>query len=248
MFPTLLIALVLVIGFFLILGFPRIRISRQAGIEGIDDLEATQAYDLISRMPPFIFLRQLVTSKLAWRRPTGVLADIGCGPGYLANLVAKRFSSLRVVGVDASEEMVRTGTINAAKKDLSEKVEFRKGDVAWLPFEDDELDIVLSTLSLHHWSDTKKAFSEINRVLKPGGWGLLFDLRRDARRRYLWLIRFVTSVVAPAGLRRIHEPLGSLLSSYTPTEVESMLRVSSFQSWDVEGKGMWMFIWLFKDA
>jgi ubiquinone/menaquinone biosynthesis C-methylase UbiE len=244
MISTLLITLALVIGLLLILGSPRIHIARQAGIEGIDDLEAARAYDLVSRMPPFIFLRQLVVSKLAQRSPTGVLADIGCGPGYLATLIGRRFSGLSVIGVDASDEMVRAGSVNAAEKGLSDRVAFRKGDVASLPFEDGELDIVLSTLSLHHWADTGKAFSELRRVLKPGGWALIFDLRRDARRRYLWLMQFVTSVIAPAGLRRIREPLGSLLSSYTPTEVEVMLHDSPLDDWEIEGGDMWMFIWM----
>lgn len=246
MIPALLISLTIIIGIFLILGHPRITIPRQTGIEGIDDLEAARAYDLVSRTPPFMLIRLLVASKLARRKPMGILADIGCGPGYLANLLAARFTGLSVIGVDASAEMVHAGTVNAAKRGLSDKVDFREGDVAKLPFEDDELDIVVSTLSLHHWSDTRKAFAEIYRVLKPGGWAMLFDLRRDARRRYLWLMKFVTSVIAPAGLRRIREPLGSLLSSYTPAEVEAMIGTSPLLDWDIEGGGMWVFIWMSK--
>ncbi len=244
MIPAILIGLAITIGILLIVGNPRIMISRQAGIEGIDDLEAARAYDFISRMPPFMFIRMLVSSKLARREPAGILADVGCGPGYLVNLLASRFSELNVIGVDASTEMVKAGRINAAKGGHSDRVEFREGDVARLPFEDGELDIVVSTLSLHHWSDTRKAFTEIKRVLKPGGWAMLFDLRRDAQRRYLWLMKFVTSMVAPPGLRRIREPLGSLLSSYTLEEVETMLHDSPFMNWDVEGGGMWMFIWM----
>jgi ubiquinone/menaquinone biosynthesis C-methylase UbiE len=246
MIPALLIGLTIVIGIFLILGFPRVTIPRQTGIEGIDDLEAARAYDFMSRTPPFMFIRMLVAGKLARRKPVGILADIGCGPGYLANLLAARFSELRVIGVDASTEMVHAGRVNAAGRGLSGRVDFREGDVAELPFEDGELDIVVSTLSLHHWSDTRKAFAEINRVLKPGGWVMLFDLRRDARRRYLWLMKFVTSVIAPAGLRRIREPLGSLLSSYTSAEVEKIIRDSPFLKWDVEGGGMWVFVWMSK--
>jgi len=246
MIPAVLITLSLLIAIFLIAGSPRINIPRKAGFEGLDDLEAASAYDLVSRMPPFIFLRRLVASKLARRRPAGVLADIGCGPGYLANLIAARFSDLSVIGVDTSDEMVRTAKANSANKGLTDRVNFRQGDVARLPFDDHTLDFALSTLSLHHWSNPEMALREIHRVLKPAGAVLIFDLRRDARRRYLWLMRFVTSVVAPAGLRRIQEPLGSLLSSYTVSEVQELLRNSPFAEWTVEGGGVWMFIWICK--
>jgi ubiquinone/menaquinone biosynthesis C-methylase UbiE len=244
--PVLLIILALAISILFIIGSPRSQMPRQAGIEGIEDVEAARAYDLVSRMPPFILLRRLIIGNLSRRNPRGILADVGCGPGYLANLIADRFPDLRVIGVDASDEMVRTATLRADKKKLSDRVTFRRGDVARLPFEDGDLDFVLSTLSLHHWSNPAMAFREIHRVLKPEGRAMIFDLRRDARRRYYWLLRFVTSVVVPSALRRIQEPMGSLISSYAMEEVQSLLGASPFTEWRIEGGGMWMFAWMQK--
>lgn len=72
---------------------------------------------------------------------------------------------------------------------------------------------------------------------------MLFDLRKDARRLVYWLLTFVQAAIVPAGLRRVNEPLGSLQSSYTLSEMESMLRASPFEEWHVEGGVFWMFAW-----
>lgn len=45
-----------------------------------------------------------------------------------------------------------------------------------LPFPDQTADIILSSLSFHHWADPPKAFREIARVLRHGGWFCLADL------------------------------------------------------------------------
>jgi ubiquinone/menaquinone biosynthesis C-methylase UbiE len=236
-----LFALLVVI--YLALGTPRVEVRRSSGIEGIDDREAAQAYDKVSQWPQFRFLRHLIAYRLGKHQPEGILADIGCGPGYLANLIAEQRPGLQIIGVDASEEMIRSAEANAAKKGLSDRVQFRQGDVARLPFEDAELDFAISTLSLHHWSDPGSAFEELHRVLRPGGRLMLFDLRRDARRRYYWALIFVQAVIVPSDLPRINEPMGSLQSSYTVMETESMLRNAPFEEWRVDGGEMWMFAW-----
>jgi ubiquinone/menaquinone biosynthesis C-methylase UbiE len=46
---------------------------------------------------------------------------------------------------------------------------FLVGDVASLAFPDRSFDLVVSTLSMHHWADPTAAVAEIGRVLRPGG-------------------------------------------------------------------------------
>ena len=60
-----------------------------------------------------------------------------------------------------------------------------------------------------------RRLDEIHRILAPGGQLVLFDLRRDSPRAFLWLITFAQNVVLPSAIRRIGEPTGSLLASYT---------------------------------
>ncbi|HKQ18059.1 MAG TPA: methyltransferase domain-containing protein, partial [Solirubrobacterales bacterium] len=49
---------------------------------------------------------------------------------------------------------------------------------------DGSFDVVVSTLSLHHWSDPAAVFAEIGRVLRPGGVALVYDLRPFAYTRH----------------------------------------------------------------
>jgi ubiquinone/menaquinone biosynthesis C-methylase UbiE len=54
------------------------------------------------------------------------------------------------------------------------------GDVTSLSFPDASFDVVLSTLSMHHWADPEAGLAEIARVLRPNGRALVWDLRPGA--------------------------------------------------------------------
>lgn len=229
------------------LAFRRANLPRTTSIEGIEDPQVSLAYDRVSRWPQFRLLRRMITGKLAGYRPDGTMADIGCGPGYLVMLVAKKFPHLKVIGIDASEEMVSAAEANAARSGVTERVTFRRGAAGDLPFQDETLDFVISTLSLHHWSEPGAGLAEIHRVLKPNGQLLLFDFRRDARGIFLLLLRFAQTFAAPAALRRANEPLGSLLSSYSLAELGSLMAKSPFNEYSIDGGAVWFFLWGRKD-
>jgi ubiquinone/menaquinone biosynthesis C-methylase UbiE len=149
--------------------------------------------------------------------------------------------------VDLSEEMTSRAASNFAALGTRAKVEFKQGDVEALPLEEDSVDFIVSTLSLHHWSQPKRALHEIHRVLKPSGQFLLFDLRRDPQRWFFWLISFAQNVMlsmfGAEAIKRLNEPIGSVLSSYTPSELGKLMSETPFKEWKVkEGLG-WVFLW-----
>ena len=243
MVPAIVFVVAAMCGFLLWRGVRRIDLPRTPSFEGIEDPQVSRAYDRISRWPQFRLLRRIIVAKLDEYRPTGTVADIGCGPGYLATLIAKRHSKLQVLALDAADEMISAAELNAAKRGLSDRVEFRRGDVGALPIPDGTLDFAVSTLSLHHWSHPSLGLAEIHRALRPGGQLLLFDLRRDSRGFFLWLLRFAQGVVVPAALRRANEPLGSLQSSYNIDELQGLLDKSAFKEHTMEGGVGWVFVW-----
>ena len=169
--------------------------------------------------------------------------DIGCGPGYLVKLIAKSYSALNIIGIDVAEAILHTARDNLGLESLDGRVKFQQGDIQKPPLEENSVDFVVSTLSLHHWSDPGQAMLEIQRVLKPGGQFLIFDLRRDERRFFYWLIYFATNCVMPGALRQIKEPLGSILASYTPDETSNILSQSIFKKWEVKPGFGWLFLW-----
>lgn len=64
----------------LMLGYPRVTSSRQAGIEGLESPAAAQAYDRLSRSPQFKLLRRMIAGELKNHHPQETIVDAGCGP------------------------------------------------------------------------------------------------------------------------------------------------------------------------
>ena len=104
----------------------------------------------------------------AW--PAGrVVADLGCGTGFLANWLAQR--GAEVVAVDHSERM-----LDVAQKAGRARVTFRAGELDALPLADGEVDAAFSNLVWHHLPDHDAAAREALRVLRPGGAVVVSDL------------------------------------------------------------------------
>jgi len=102
-----------------------------------------------------------------------VILDIGCGTGDLAVAISRRCRDSRIVGIDASPSML----LWASRHETTDgRIRFLVGDATRLPFGDRSVDLVVSTLSLHHWADPPAAIAEIDRVLAPGGRALIYDL------------------------------------------------------------------------
>ena len=177
----------------------------------------------------------------------GILVDVGCGTGYFIETIARSFPNLCLVGVDISEEMVQEASKNLSSLRIANQLSFRQGDIQELPFENSSLDFIVSTLSLHHWAEPKQAIQEINRILKPGGQFLIFDLRRDSRRIFYWLLRFAQTFILPSAIRRVNEPTSSVLSTYTPVELKGIISQTPFQRWSLKPGFGWLFIWGWKD-
>ena len=142
-------------------------IERVPSQEGIEDPAAAQAYGRIMRFPQVALLRKYIAGRAARLMSTGAAADLGCGPGYLAIELARNAPDLYVTGVDLSDAMLAQAISNARLADVAHQTDFRTGDVAALPFRDASLDLVVSTLSLHHWGDPRPVFDEVARVSAP---------------------------------------------------------------------------------
>ena len=86
---------------------------------------------------------------------------------------------MRLVGIDSSPSMVVKARQNIAEAGLSGAIEVKEGSADNIPFPDQSFDIVISTASIHHWKQPTTGLNETYRVLKNGGYALIYDLVSD---------------------------------------------------------------------
>jgi SAM-dependent methyltransferase len=104
------------------------------------------------------------------------VADLGCGAGYTAAVLAPHVRT--VVGVDQSAAMLR-----AARKRTADfaNVDLRQGNLEALPLDDNSVDGVLLVLALTYVANPRRALREASRILRSGGRVVVVDLLRHDR-------------------------------------------------------------------
>ena len=97
------------------------------------------------------------------------VVDVGSGGGFDSFVAVHQVgASGKIVGVDMTEEMLAKSRSTASALGLS-NVEFREGLAEHLPVEDNWADVVISNGVINLCADKRAVFSEIWRVLRPGG-------------------------------------------------------------------------------
>ncbi|MCX5642404.1 MAG: class I SAM-dependent methyltransferase [Candidatus Omnitrophica bacterium] len=114
----------------------------------------------------------IVTSLPAELKGLDVL-EVGSGRGGGASYIARYFYPNSVVGLDLCRRAVTFCAEHYAINGLS----FVCGNALNLPFQSKSLDVVVGVESSHGYPNIKQFFSEVDRVLKPGGYFLLSDFR-----------------------------------------------------------------------
>ena len=99
--------------------------------------------------------------------------DVGTGPGRIPRALAVERPAWRIDAVDLEPNMVEF----ARRQDPAGRVTFTVGDAAALPFPDATFDLIVSSLSQHHWADMPAAIGDLRRVLRPGGHLWIYDMR-----------------------------------------------------------------------
>ncbi|MFD4401556.1 class I SAM-dependent methyltransferase [Nocardia sp. NPDC058499] len=104
--------------------------------------------------------------------------EVGCGLGEGLNLLSRFLDAKSMIGLDLAPSAVARANALLSRGD---SLRFVQGDAEQLPFGDNEIDCVLNIESSHNYPNLSRFFSEVERVLRPGGVLSHVDLYTRAR-------------------------------------------------------------------
>ena len=136
------------------------------------------AYDAHSRLVLGSLFGPIAADVAAVAPDGARMLEVGCGPGHLSIRLARQHG-LDVTGLDLDPAMIERARANVDRAGDGDerRPSFLVGDVASLPFPDGSFDLVVSTMSMHHWADPTAGLAEIGRVLRSGTRALVWDFR-----------------------------------------------------------------------
>ncbi len=175
--------------------------------------------------------------RIAGQLPPGsAVLEVAPGPGYFC-IELTRLGSYSITGLDISHTFVEIAGRKAAEAGV--RVEFRQGNASSMPFGDDTFDFLLCRAAFKNFAQPVRALQEMCRVLKPGGRGLIIDLRKDAS------IESINHEVEGMGLNPVNKVLTKLVfrtmllkSAYTKQQFQQMLAQTNFRKVDIHEEGI----------
>jgi ubiquinone/menaquinone biosynthesis C-methylase UbiE len=185
------------------------------------------------------------TKQITTILPEGsAILEVAPGPGYLAIELA-RTGSYRLTGLDISKSFVEIAQQNAQVAGVA--IDFREGNASEMPFAAESFDFIICTAAFKNFSEPVQAIAEMYRVLKPGGQGLISDLRRDISQAD------INQAVEKMGLNRFNALLTKWVfrfmligRAYTQNEIRQMVAQTPFHQCEIKTDTIGMDIWLRK--
>ncbi len=144
------------------------------------------------------------------------ILDLGCGTGNLLEILKKYKSKL--YGADISSEMIKY-----ARERLGNYAELKVADSESLPWEDNSFDIIVCTLSFHHYPNPGKSLNEMKRVLRKNGHIIIAEGLLPA------LIRDIANLLLKSKFNKTGD-----VRVYSKYEWLNMLRSAGFNNIDFE--------------
>ena len=179
-------------------------------------------------MDEYVELARRISREIA---PRSHVLEVAPGPGYFCIELAK-LGPYSITGLDISKTFVKMAAQKAAAAAV--QAEFQQGSASNLPFPRDSFDFLLCRAAFKNFAKPVAALQEMCRVLKPGGRGLIIDMRGDASREAL--DRHVDGM----GLSMFHRIMTRLAfrtvlirSAYTQEQFRTMLARTEFSQVDI---------------
>ena len=163
-------------------GFGQIMEKVDAGLDlagkdvnalSVDDLAPIDAFHTRGRQAT------LEVAAMTELKSSDRVLDVGCGLGGTARHLADQYGC-RVVGIDLTAEYVSVGRKLTERVGLDDKIQLHQASALDLPFDDNSFDVAWTEHVQMNIANKHRFYSEIARVLKPGGRLLFHDVFRGS--------------------------------------------------------------------
>ncbi|MGA9350119.1 MAG: methyltransferase domain-containing protein [Anaerolineae bacterium] len=163
--------------------------------------------------------------QLAQLKNGNSVLDVGTGTGWVAIRCALEMEEGQIIGVDITPEMLAQAALNAENVRVKERIQFALASAMSLPYPDDEFEVVLSSIALHH-TKVGQSLEEMVRVLKPGGRIAIADMGAPPAWRSApisWLMLLLTRAYKLTGNPTAKADAEAFQQTYTAEEWRSLL-------------------------
>ncbi|WP_282043058.1 class I SAM-dependent methyltransferase [Winogradskyella flava] len=145
----------------------------------------------------------------------GNYLDIGCGTGNYTNEFQKK--GFTFIGIDPSIEMLQKA------RSQNQNIEWQIGTAEKTDLAQHSVDGIIGTLTIHHWTNLHRAFSELASILKPNGKIVIFTSTPQQMKGY-WLNHYFPkmleySMVQMPSLEAVEQAMVSAGFKITSTEI-----------------------------
>jgi arsenite methyltransferase len=200
--------------------------SEGCGCCGTKIVDYTMFRDDYSKLDGYVAEADLglgcvVPTEYAGLKKGDTVVDLGSGAGndvFVARSVVGEEG--KVIGLDFTQEMIDKANVNKAKTGYT-NIEFKLGEIESMPFENDFADVVISNCVLNLVPDKRKAFKEINRILKKGAHFCVSDI--------------VLKGELPAGLKKSAEMYaGCVAGALQQEEYLGIIKETGFENIEIK--------------
>ena len=200
--------------------------------ELMDDQQQAAAYANADFTEPHEHFVTLMQQAFPAHEFSGVLLDLGCGPGDITRRVARRLPEVRIDAVDGAGAMLAQGRRLTKDTDLENRIDFIHGLLPGCQLPQPKYDGIFSNSLLHHLADPMVLWQAVKAHAKPGAPIFVMDLLRPQNQTSAKQLVAQYAAGEPAILQE--DFYNSLLAAFEIDEVRQQLLEFGLQYLQVE--------------